>query len=53
VAGPLRQARGREIGGEEAHPPTNAQSTSDPRHAQDDPEGADRWEAPKRENLDQ
>jgi hypothetical protein len=42
-----------EIGGEEAHPPTNAESTSDPRHAQDDPEGADRWEAPKRENLDQ
>src|SRR3954452_21069461 len=42
-----------EILGEEAHPPTNAASTSDPRHPQDDPEGADRWEAPKREKLDQ
>lgn len=39
--------------GEEPHPPTNAKSISDPRHPQDDPEGADRWEAPKRENLDQ
>jgi hypothetical protein len=39
--------------GEEPHPPTNAESTSDPRHPRDDPEGADRWEAPKRENLDQ
>src|SRR3954451_13908917 len=42
-----------EMFGEEAHPPTNAESTSDPRHAQADPEGADRWEAPKRDKLDQ
>jgi hypothetical protein len=38
--------------GEEPHPPSGAQSTSDPRHARDDPEGADRWEAPKRDKLD-
>jgi hypothetical protein len=42
-----------EILGEAAHPPTNATSTSDPRHPRDDPEGADRWEAPKRDKLDQ
>ena len=42
-----------EMFGEDAHPPTNAASTSDPRHPQDDPEGADRWEAPKRDKLDQ
>jgi hypothetical protein len=38
--------------GEKAHPPTNAASTSDPRHPQDDPEGADRWEGPKRDKVD-
>jgi hypothetical protein len=37
--------------GEEAHPPTGAVSTSEPRPASD-PEVGDRAEPPKRENLD-
>jgi hypothetical protein len=37
--------------GEEPHPPTGSQSTSDP-HPSKDPEAADRWEAPKRDKLD-
>lgn len=38
--------------GEEPHPQTGAESTSEP-HPSQDPEAGDRWEAPKRENLDQ
>jgi hypothetical protein len=38
--------------GEEPHPQTGSTSTSDP-HPSQDPEAADRWEAPKREKLDE
>jgi hypothetical protein len=36
----------------EAHPQTGAETTSDP-HPSQDPEAAERWEAPKRDKLDQ
>jgi predicted DCC family thiol-disulfide oxidoreductase YuxK len=38
--------------GEEPHPPTGAISTSEP-HPSKDPEAGDRWEAPKRDKLDE
>src|SRR5437764_9321884 len=37
--------------GEEPHPPTNAKSTSDPRHASEDFDSPD-WKPPQRDNLD-
>jgi hypothetical protein len=40
-----------EMFGDEAHPPTNASSTSAP-HPSQDPEAPD-WEGPKRDKLDQ
>lgn len=39
--------------GEEPHPPTNAKSTSEPRHPRDDPERTDSWGPPERDKLDQ
>jgi hypothetical protein len=38
--------------GEEPHPATGTESTSEP-HPSQDPEAGDRWEGPKREKLDQ
>jgi hypothetical protein len=37
--------------GEEPHPPPGSISTSEP-HPSKDPEAGDRWNGPKRENLD-
>jgi hypothetical protein len=37
--------------GEAPHPPTGATSTSDPRHAADDPE-VEHWKAPERDKMD-
>jgi len=38
--------------GEQPHPPTGSQSTSEP-HPSKDPEAADRWHGPERDNLDE
>jgi hypothetical protein len=46
------EGAGDEPFGDESHTPTGATSTSDPRHAVDDPETVN-WKAPERDNLDE
>ncbi|HMC50704.1 MAG TPA: hypothetical protein VKH20_08665 [Solirubrobacterales bacterium] len=38
--------------GEQPHPPTGSQSTSEP-HPSKDPEAADRWHGPEKDKLDE